>query len=197
MGLFEQAGGLLNIFAYEKTNRYLSLLNIEIPASWFQSINPLLIIVLGYSVSVFWVYLKKKNMLATSIFKISVGIIIMGLGFIFMIFASIEAEIYEKSSMYWLFLAYLFFTIGELCASPVILSYITKLSPKELTASIMGIYFATIGLGNKLAGVIGQYSQALGEKAIFIGITVICVFVGGSVIMMHKRLIKLSHGVDD
>ena len=71
-------------------------------------------------------------MLATSIFKISIGIIIMGLGFIFMIFASIESEIYGKSSMYWLFLAYLFFTIGELCASPVILSYITKLSPKKL-----------------------------------------------------------------
>ena len=121
----------------------------------------------------------------------------MGLGFIFMIFASIESEIYEKSSMYWLFLAYLFFTVGELCASPVILSYITKLSPKELTASIMGIYFATIGIGNKIAGIIGQYSQALGEKIIFLGITVICVFVGGLVIIMHKRLIMLSHGVDD
>ena len=58
---FEQAGGLLNIFAYEKTNRYLPFLNMEIPASWFQSINPLLIIVLGYSVSVFWMFLKKKN----------------------------------------------------------------------------------------------------------------------------------------
>ena len=194
---FEQAGGLLNIFAYEKTNRYISLLNFEIPASWFQSINPLLIIVLGYSVSVFWMNLKKKGMLATSIFKISIGIIIMGLGFIFMIFASIESEIYGKSSTYWLFLAYLFFTIGELCASPVILSYITKLSPEKLTASIMGIYFATIGLGNKLAGSIGQYSQALGEKLIFTGITLICVFVGGLVIIMHKRLIRLSHGVDD
>ena len=194
---FEQAGGLLNIFAYEKTNRYISLLNFEIPASWFQSINPLLIIVLGYSVSVFWINLKKRGMLATSIFKISIGIIIMGLGFIFMIFASIESEIYGKSSTYWLFLAYLFFTIGELCASPVILSYITKLSPEKLTASIMGIYFATIGLGNKLAGLIGQYSQALGEKLIFTGITLICVFVGGLVIIMHKRLIRLSHGVDD
>ena len=194
---FEQAGGLLNIFAYEKTNRYISLLNFEIPASWFQSINPLLIIVLGYSVSVFWINLKKRGMLATSIFKISIGIIIMGLGFIFMIFASIESEIYGKSSTYWLFLAYLFFTIGELCASPVILSYITKLSPEKLTASIMGIYFATIGLGNKLAGIIGQYSQALGEKLIFTGITLICVFVGGLVIIMHKRLIRLSHGVDD
>ena len=55
----------------------------------------------------------------------------MGLGFIFMVFASVESEIYGKSSMYWLFFAYLFFTIGELCASPVILSYITKLSPKN------------------------------------------------------------------
>ena len=194
---FEQAGGLLNIFAYEKTDRYISLLDTEIPASWFQSINPLLIIILGYGVSVFWMYLKKKNMLATSIFKISIGIIIMGLGFIFMIFASIESEIYGKSSMYWLFFSYLFFTIGELCASPVILSYITKLSPKKLTASIMGVYFATIGLGNKLAGIIGQYSQALGEKLIFISITVICVFVGGFVIIIHKKLIRLSHGVDD
>ena len=194
---FEQAGGLLNIFAYEKTDRYVSLLNFEIPASWFQSINPLLIIILGYSVSVFWLKLKKKKILATSIFKISIGIIIMGLGFIFMIFASIESEINGKSSMYWLFFAYLFFTIGELCASPVILSYITKLSPKKLTASIMGIYFATIGLGNKLAGIIGQYSQALGEKLIFMGITTLCVLVGVSVIIIHKKLIRLSHGVDD
>ena len=171
-------------------------MNIEIPASWFQSINPLLIIVLGYSVSVFWVYLKKKNMLATSIFKISVGIIIMGLGFIFMIFASIESEIYEKSSMYWLFLAYLFFTVGELCASPVILSYITKLSLKSLQLVSWG-FISQQGLGNKLAGIIGQYSQALGEKVIFTGITGICVFVGGLVIILHKRLIRLSHGVDD
>ena len=88
-----------------------------------------------------------------------------------MVFASVESEIYGKSSMYWLVFAYLFFTVGELCASPVILSYITKLSPKKLTASIMGIYFATIGLGNKIAGIIGQYSQALGEKVIFLGIT--------------------------
>ena len=59
------------------------------------------------------------------------------------------------------------------------------------------LYFATIGLGNKLAGIIGQYSQALGEKLIFISITVICVFVGGFVIIIHKKLIRLSHGVDD
>ena len=83
----------------------------------------------------------------------------MGLGFVFMYFASLESLVFGKSSMYWLVLAYLFHTIGELCASPVILSYITKLSPKKLVASIMGIYFATIGLGNKLAGAIGESSE--------------------------------------
>ena len=121
----------------------------------------------------------------------------MGLGFIFMFLASQESDIYGKSSMYWLILAYLFHTIGELCASPVILSYITKLSPRNLIASIMGIYFASIGLGNKLAGTIGQYSIHLGEKAIFLGITAICLTVGIILITLHKRLVKMSHGIDN
>ena len=73
---FEQAGGLLNIYAYEKTDRYIDILDFEIPASWFQSINPFLIILLGYSVSVFWITLHKHKFLTTSIFKIAVGIIL-------------------------------------------------------------------------------------------------------------------------
>ena len=193
---FEQAGGLMNIFAYQKTDRYLSILDFEVPASWFQSINPLLIIFLGFYVSLFWYLIEKQKKFNSSIFKIAVGIIIMGLGFVFMFFASTEFEIYGKSSMYWLVLAYLFHTIGELCASPVILSYITKLSPQRLVSSIMGIYFAAIGIGNKLAGTVGQYSERLGEKFIFLGITVVCVFVGLIVILFNKKLSKLSHGLD-
>ena len=97
----------------------------------------------------------------------------MGCGFVFMFFAAKDAQIYGKSPMFWLILAYLFHTIGELCASPVILSFITKLSPKQLVASIMGIYFAAIGLGNKFAGSIGQYSEKLGEKTITVDCDVI------------------------
>ncbi|MEE2694808.1 MAG: peptide MFS transporter [Pseudomonadota bacterium] len=194
---FEQAGGLMNIFAYQKTDRFIDFLNFEVPASWFQSINPLLIILLGFYVSMFWYFLEKKNIISSSIFKIATGIIIMGLGFIFMFFASIEAQVEGKSSMHWLVLAYLFHTLGELCASPVILSYITKLSPKRLIASIMGIYFATIGIGNKIAGLIGQQSEKLGEEFVFLGITIICVSVGLIVILFNKKLKKLSHGVDN
>ena len=193
---FEQAGGLMNIFAYQKTDRFLELINFEVPASWFQSINPFMIITLGFYVSLFWYYLELKKIVNSSILKIAIGIIIMGLGFIFMFFASLEYEIYGKSSMFWLVLAYLFHTIGELCASPVILSYITKLSPKQLVSPIMGIYFAAIGIGNKLAGMIGEYSEKFDEKTIFIGITIVCVSVGVIVLFFNKKLLKLSHGID-
>ena len=67
------------------------------------------------------------------------------------------------SSMYWLVLAYLFITIGELCASPVILSFITKLSPERFLSTIMGAYFASVGIGNMLAAKIGQSSSKYGE----------------------------------
>ncbi len=193
---FEQAGGLMNIYAYEKTDRFLDFLNFEIPAGWFQSINPLLIIFLGFYVSSFWLLMRKKKIFSSSIFKIAIGLIIMGMGFIFMYFASVESHQFGKSSMHWLILAYLFHTIGELCASPVILSYITKLSPKKIIASIMGLYFAAIGIGNKLAGTIGQYSDKLGEKTVFLGITFICSFIGVLIIFLQKKMNKLSHGYD-
>ncbi len=191
---FEQAGGLLNIYTYEKTDRYIYPLDFEIPASWFQSINPLMIILLGFFVSFFWIIVERKKYMNSSIMKIAIGIMIMGSGFIFMYYASVEAEHFGKSGIHWLLFAYLFITIGELCASPVILSYITKLSPERLVSSIMGIYFASIGLGNKLAGIIGEYSQQLGEKIIFLGITSICIFVGLLVILFHSKLKKLAHG---
>ena len=120
----------------------------------------------------------------------------MGLGFIFMYLAALEFEVKGESSMFWLVLAYLFHTLGELCASPVILSYITKLSPKRIVSSVMGLYFAAIGIGNKIAGSVGQYSEKFGEKSIFLGITLICVSVGIIVIVFNKKLSKLSHGVD-
>ena len=191
---FEQAGGLLNIYAFEKTDRFIYSINFEVPASWFQSINPLMIIILGFFIAFIWLKLEQKNYINSSIIKIAVGIIIMGSGFVFMFLASMEADIYGKSSMYWLVLAYVFITIGELCASPVILSYITKLSPKRIISSIMGIYFATIGLGNKLAGTVGSYSEQLGEKIIFLGITIICIFTGFLVIIFQNKIKKLAHG---
>ena len=163
-GAFEQAGGLMNIYALDKTNRSipftLPLIGNEVPATWFQSLNAMFIIIFGVVIANFWAKRKLKNKEASSIFKMATGVIIMGLGFIFMAMAAKSYTPYdEKAAMYWLVLAYLLHTIGELCSSPVALSFITKLAPVKYASLMMGVYFAATGLGNKVAGVIGEFSQ--------------------------------------
>ena len=157
-GAFEQAGGLLNIYAQQKTDRVVS--GWEIPAAFFQSLNPTYIIIFGLPVAIFWQWIKNKGKEASSIFKMAVGVIIMGLGFVFMVFATQQYAAEGSAAIYWLVFAYLLHTIGELSASPVALSFITKLAPVKYGALMMGVYFAATGLGNKVAGIIGESSQA-------------------------------------
>jgi POT family proton-dependent oligopeptide transporter len=126
-----------------------------------------------------------------------VGIVIMGFGFLFMRFASSEYELMGHSSMYWLVLAYLFHTVGELCASPVSLSYITKLAPEKYASLIMGVFWAASGLGNKLAATIGENAQAAGEKETFTGIFIFCTLFAFLIIAILKPLKRLSHGAED
>jgi len=194
-GAFEQAGGLMNLYAKQKTNRML--MGWEIPASWFQSLNAFFIIVLAVFVGSAWNKIKAKGKEASSIFQIAIGILIMGFGFLFMRFGASEYELMGYSSMYWLVLAYLFHTVGELCASPVALSFITKLAPEKYAALMMGLYFAASGLGNKLAANIGGSAEATGEKVTFTGIFIFCTLFALLVIAILKPLKRLTHGAED
>ncbi len=194
-GAFEQAGGLMNIYAKDNTNRML--MGFEVPASWFQSLNAMFIIFLGTLIAAYWAKRKLNGRLSTSLFKMILGLIIMGTGFFFMSAASSQFESTGSSAMYWLVLAYLFHTIGELCISPVALSYITKLAPLKYASIMMGVYFAMTGFGNKLAGILGESASKLGEFTIFTGIAVFCVVFGLLVIVFRKKLEGLTHGAED
>ncbi|RYE82239.1 MAG: hypothetical protein EOO65_05755, partial [Methanosarcinales archaeon] len=110
LGAFEQAGGLMNLYASEKTDRVIGFLNWTVPATWFQSVNSFFIITLGIPVAAFWFNWKKKGKEASSIFKIAMGVLIMGWGFLFMSAASMQYQENGSSAMYWLVLAYLFHT---------------------------------------------------------------------------------------
>ncbi|WP_299338673.1 peptide MFS transporter [uncultured Psychroserpens sp.] len=161
-GAFEQAGGLMNLYTDAKVDRTTGWSSLaEIPAAVFQSLNAGYIIIFGTVIGGFWIWWKKKGRESSSLFKMAVGTIIMGLGYVFMMFASQEAsaETFGKAAMIWIFLAYLFHTIGELCTSPVALSFITKLAPLKYASIMMGVYFAATGFGNKLAGSIGESAQ--------------------------------------
>ncbi|WP_303317005.1 peptide MFS transporter [Flavivirga abyssicola] len=194
-GAFEQAGGLMNIYAKENTNRML--MGWEVPASWFQSLNAMFIIFLGTSVALFWANRKLKGKVSSSLFKMIIGLIIMGTGFFFMSAAASEFNSTGASAMYWLVLAYLFHTVGELCISPVALSYITKLAPVKYASLMMGVYFAMTGFGNKLAGLLGESAEGLGELTVFTGIAVFCVSFGALVMVFRKKLETLTHGAED
>jgi POT family proton-dependent oligopeptide transporter len=194
-GAFEQAGGLMNIYASEKTDRLL--MGWLVPASWFQSLNAMFIIFLGTTVAMYWAKRKLKNQLSSSLFKMIIGLIIMGTGFFFMSAAATQYETDGSSAMYWLVLAYLFHTIGELCISPVALSFITKLAPLKYASLTMGVYFAMTGFGNKLAGWLGEASQSMGEFTIFTGIAIFCVVFGCIVLLFRTKLEKLTHGAED
>ena len=132
----------------------------EIPASVFQSVNALFIIIFGTLVGGFWLWWQKKGYENSSLLKMAVGTIIMGAGFLFMAKASADVVEYgDKAALILLILAYLLHTLGELCASPVALSFITKVAPIKYVSIMMGMYFAATGLGNKVAGSIGALSQ--------------------------------------
>ena len=194
-GAFEQAGGLMNIYASEKTNRML--MGWEVPASWFQSLNAMFIIIFGTVVAAYWAKRKLKGKVSTSLFKMCLGLIIMGTGFFFMTAAAAQFNSEGASAMYWLVLAYLFHTIGELCLSPVALSYITKLAPLKYASLMMGVYFAMTGFGNKVAGLLGESASDLGEYTVFTGIAVFCVVFGLLVLLIRKKLENLTHGAED
>ncbi len=194
-GAFEQAGGLMNLYTQQKTDR--SLFDWTIPAAWFQSVNSFFIMTLATSVAAFWYWWKQKGKESSSLFKMAVGVIIMGFGFLFMTGASYQYAETGSSAMYWLVLAYLFHTLGELCASPVALSFITKLAPVKYASFMMGAYFAATGLGNKLAGSLGEWSQSAGELEMFTGIFIFCTIFGLLVIAILKPLKRLTHGAEE
>ena len=194
-GAFEQVGGLMNLYTETKTNRMI--FGWEVPTAFFQGINAGFIILLAVWIANIWAKRKLKNKEASSLFKMATGIIIMGLGFLFMVGASIQYENTGSSAMYWLVLAYLFHTIGELCISPVSLSFITKLAPVKYAALMMGVYWAATGLGNKVAGIVGEKASEFGEFTIFISITIFTVVFGLLVVLLLKPLKRLTHGAED
>lgn len=200
-GAYEQAGGLMNIYASEKTNRILPFslpfIGNEIPASWFQSLVALFIIILGTSVAGYWAKRKLQGKLSTSLFKMLIGLVFMGTGYFFMSAAAGQNLTTGSSAMYWLVLTYLFHTIGELCVSPVALSYITKLAPVKYASLMMGIYFAMTGIGNKVAGLIGESASKLGEFTVFTGIAIISIIFGFLVMLFRNKLEVLTHGAED
>ncbi|MDT5294669.1 MAG: proton-dependent oligopeptide transporter, family [Acidobacteriota bacterium] len=153
---FEQAPTSLNLFARDFTQRKLG--GFEVPATWFQSINSLFIILLAPVFAALWTGLGAKRRELSSPAKFSLGLFFAGLGFLLMIPAAyivVNSGGTVKVAAWWLVGSYFLQTIGELCVSPVGLSSMTKLSPRRYVGQMMGIWFLASAVGNLIGGLVG------------------------------------------
>ena len=170
----------------------------EVPITWFAILNSLFIIIFAPLFTKWWD--SKYNPPASV--KYGLGLIIMAIGFGFLAFATKDIPLGAKTaklSMIWLVLAYLFHTLGELCLSPMGLSYLSKLVPARMVAFMFGVYYLAIAIGNKLAHYIGgdieKISQESGLSYFFLIFTIVPIVLGLVSFALHPLLKKLMHGV--
>ena len=142
----------MNLFADQQTDRHF--LGWEIPASYFQAINPLGIVLMGPGIAAMWFAIDRSRFRLPTPAKMAIGMMILGLGFIVLAIAQSRADVVGKVGPQWLFFVYLLHTIGELCLSPVGLSMVTKLAPARVAALMMGIWYLANAAANYLAGVL-------------------------------------------
>ncbi len=154
---FEQQPTSFNLFALDFTDR--KIFDYEIPAVWFQSLNPLFIIIFAPLVALIWIFLAKHNLEISSIAKFALGVLGAGISFMIMMFAAKNALANDEHSvsMLWIVSSMWFLTIGELCLSPVGLSIMTKIAPNLIKNQVMGLWFVASALGNVIAGLMGGH----------------------------------------
>ena len=187
---FEQAGGLMNIYTQQYTDRMIG--GFEVPAAWFQSLNPFFIITLAPILAILWVKLGKRE--PNSPVKFALAMFFLALGFLCMVGAVMEqgGDTSVKTSMLWLVGAFFFHTLGELCLSPIGLSLVTKLAPLRLASLMMGAWFGCTAIANYVAGYVGSHVGELGAMAIFSGIAVTAIVSGGYIITLLQYTCPLD-----
>lgn len=198
---FEQAGSSIALYTDNYINRDIVLPfigNFTIPASWFQSVNPFFIVLLAPLFAMFWSSKWGKKL--TTPVKMGLGMIILGIGFWFMLGAVAErggdvADPAIKASLWWLVLTYFIHTIGELCLSPVGLSVVTKLSPPRLASLLMAVWLLSSSVANFLGGYIAAYVEKLGTGQVFTYISGFVIVCGILLLLLNKIISRLMHGV--
>lgn len=170
----------------------------EVPASWFGILNSFFIIAFAPLFSKIW----ESKLNPSGPIKFAIGLILLGIGFGVLAFGSMGIPLGAKTasvSMTFLIVAYLFHTLGELCVSPVGLSYVSKLAPLKLVGLMFGVWFVANFIANTLAGITGSYIDPIvevyGMTTFFLLFTLIPIGAGVVMILLNKTLIRMMHGI--
>ena len=201
---FEQAGSSLNLFGERHTQRIIPegtaglTTAYEVPASWFQSLNAIFVIILAPLVAGLWTWLARRNASPSLTVKVAWGLMLLAAGFLVLSFGARRAIDTGPVWPTWLIMTYFLHTVGELFLSPVGLSAVTKLAPPRLVGQMMGIWFLGTSLGNLIAGlfageVSGDKTAAMPER--FLQVVMTAGGVGLLLLLFTKPIRKLMTGV--
>lgn len=194
---FEQAGASFTLYTKDHIDRMF--FGYEVPESFFQSLNPLFILLLAPVVSSFWLKLSRTPRGDFSVpTKMSFGLILLGLGFMVMIPAvmitgSSETDTTVKASMMFMVVTYLLHTLGELALSPIGLSLVSKLAPVKIASLLMGVWFLSNAAANYLAGYIASLTTSFGYLEIFTYLGLASIALGLLLLALSKQVQRLMH----
>jgi POT family proton-dependent oligopeptide transporter len=161
---YEQAGTTLNLFADRATQ--LTLFGFTFPSSWFQSVEPLCVIIFAPMFAWLWLHLGKYD--PSSPAKFTFGLIFLSASYLFILQAGhLYESTHHRVSPLWLIFLYFLQTCGEICLYPTGMSMVTKLSPPRLVGLLMGIFFLSLAFGNKIAGWVAGFLKDLPFSQVF------------------------------
>jgi proton-dependent oligopeptide transporter, POT family len=184
---YEQQGNTIALWADTYTDRVI--FGWEFPASWYQSVNPLFILILTPIITGFWSWQSRKGTEPSAVLKMAMGCLMLGGGFLIMVPAALSHAWTEAPvSMLWLFSFTLLATIGELYLSPVGLSLVTKLAPGRMVSMMMGIWLLSSFLGNYGAGFFGRYWEAMTKDGFFFAMSIIASVAGLAIMLLIRPL---------
>jgi POT family proton-dependent oligopeptide transporter len=165
---YEQAGSTLNLFAERNTQN--TVLGHAFPASWYQALTPMFIILFAPVFATLWIRLGHRD--PSSPTKFAIALALLGLGFGVMIGAAVASAGGARVSPLWLVLSYWLQTMGELCLSPVGLSAMSKLAPVRIAGLIMGVWYLSLSVGNYMAGMASSVYETMPLATLFTIVTV-------------------------
>lgn len=193
---FEQSGSSLNFFADERTNR--EVFGWVVPAEWFQSINPLFVMMFAPVMAWLWQWMDRRGLGISLTAKMGWAMVLLAIGFVLAAAMAQHSLAVGRVSPLWLIGVFLLLTLGELCLSPVGLSAFTKLSPARYTAQMMGIWFLGTSLGDVLSGLVAGHvsGDAMHDMpVVFMKVVWISLLTGGVLLIFAKPIQQLARGV--
>jgi proton-dependent oligopeptide transporter, POT family len=187
-GVYEQQGNTVQIFADRNTDWHL--FGWQMPSTWFQAVNPMFIFLLTPFLNMFWGWQASRGKEPPSVSKMALGCILLGLGFLPLMYITKGLGDTQKISFLWLVGSTLLYTVGELYLSPVGLSLVTKVAPPQLVSMMMGMWYMSNFFGNYLTGYLGTFYEKMSRDSFFLLLGSLAVGAGLAMFALNKPLQK-------